>query len=161
MDFGVFPVQLSDYLSENLIFLDLDADDKYEAFSAMVSQMAKQEAIAEPAKFLHEVIEREAVEPTCIGRGVALPHTRTMCVKKPIIAFARTSRSIPFTAARNDGVQLIFMMGTPKDEANQYLQILARLCRLLRRSEFRDKLLTAASPKEILKLFDEFDTPLH
>ncbi|MDZ7266462.1 MAG: PTS sugar transporter subunit IIA [candidate division KSB1 bacterium] len=154
-------MQLSDYLSENLIFLDLDAHDKYEAFRAMVAKMATQQAIAEPATFLHEVIEREAIEPTCIGRGVALPHTRTRCVKKPIIAFARTSRSIPFTAACNDGVQLIFMMGTPKDEANQYLQILARLCRLLRRSEFRDKLLTATSPKEILKLFDEFDTPLN
>lgn len=161
MDFGVFPVQLSDYLSENLIFLDLDADDKYHAFKTMVARMAKQNVIAEPATFLNEVIARENIEPTCIGRGIALPHTRTLCVKKPIIAFARTNQSISFTQTRNDGVQLIFMMGTPKDEVNQYLQILARLCRLLRRSEFREKLLTASSPKEILKLFDEFDTPLN
>ena len=161
MDFGAFPVRLSDYLPENLIFLDLQVNDKLEAFRRIVDNMAGLKVIDEPQTFLNEVVERESIEPTCIGRGVAFPHTRTQCVDKPVIAFARTSQSIPFTQQCSESVQLIFMMGTPKDEANLYLQILARLCRLLRRSEFRDRLLSATSPKEILQLFVEFDSPFN
>ena len=161
MDFGVFSVRLSDYLSENLIILDLQAKNKVDAFRTMVSSLAANKMIADPITFLEEVMAREAIEPTSIGRGVALPHTRTRSVRQPVIVFARTSEGIPFTANHADPVQLIFMMGTPKDEANIYLQILARLCRLLRRNEFRDRLLTATTPQEILKLFSDFDSHLN
>lgn len=143
------------------MILDLDVENKIDAFKAMVSSMARQRVVNEPKIFLDEVIAREALEPTCIGRGIALPHTRTGCVERPIIVFARNQRGIPFTPTRTEEVQLIFMMGTPKEEANQYLQILARLCRLLRRNDFRDKLLAAPSPQDILQLFNDFDSPLN
>lgn len=141
------------------MLLDLDVENKIDAFKAMVSNMAHHRVVNEPKTFLDEVIAREAIEPTCIGRGIALPHTRTRCVERPVIVFARNQRGIPFTPTRTEEVQLIFMMGTPKDEANQYLQILARLCRLLRRNDFRDHLLAAPSPQAILQLFDDFDSP--
>ncbi|MDZ7290132.1 MAG: PTS sugar transporter subunit IIA [candidate division KSB1 bacterium] len=152
-------MQLSEFLSEQLILLGLEAKDKIEAFRAMVARMASQNAITSPETFLEEVIKRESIEPTCIGRGVAFPHTRTMCVTRPVIALGRTKASIPFTSNDSDNVQLIFVMGTPKDDSNTYLQILARLCRLLRQNNFRERLLTAATPKEIVNLFNEFDTP--
>ncbi len=154
-------MRLSDYLSENLIILDLQAKDKVEAFRTMVSSLAANQMIIDPATFFDEVMAREAIESTSIGRGVALPHTRTRSLHRPVIVFARTSEGIPFTTNHTDPVQLIFMMGTPKDEANLYLQILARLCRLLRGNEFRDRLLTAATPQEILQLFTDFDSHLN
>jgi fructose-specific phosphotransferase system IIA component len=152
-------MQLSDFLSEKLIVLGLEASDKREAFRTMVARMASHNAISSPETFLDEVIAREDIEPTCIGRGVAFPHTRTRCVSRPVIAFGRAARSIPFTSKESDDVRLIFVMGTPKDDANTYLQILARLCRLLRQQSFRERLLTAATPKEILNLFNEYEAP--
>jgi len=150
---------LSDFLSEKLVVLDLEAKDKLDAFRTVVTRMANQNAITSPEIFLDEVIARENIEPTCIGRGIAFPHSRTLCVNRPVIAFARARKSIPFTGKESDKVQLIFVMGTPKDDSTTYLQILARLCRLLRQNRFRDRLLTAGSPQEILHLFDEYDHP--
>ncbi len=150
-------MHLSDFLSEKLIVLGLEANDKREAFRTMVTKMASQNAISSPETFLDEVIAREDIEPTCIGRGVAFPHTRTRCVTRPVIALGRAARGIPFTSKDSDKVQLIFVMGTPKDDANTYLQILARLCRLLRQQSFRERLLDAATPREILNLFNEYE----
>jgi fructose-specific phosphotransferase system IIA component len=150
-------MQLSDFLSEKLIVLELEAHDKVDAFRTMVTRMARHNAITSPEVFLDEVMARENIEPTCIGRGIAFPHTRTSCVKRPVIAFGRARRSIPFTAKESDDVQLIFVMGTPKDDCNTYLQILARLCRLLRQTHFRERLLAAETPREVLDLFDEYD----
>jgi fructose-specific phosphotransferase system IIA component len=152
-------MHLSDFLSEKLIVLGLDANNKHEAFRTMVARMASQEAITSPETFLDEVIARENIEPTCIGRGVAFPHTRTRCVTRPVIALGRAVHDIPFNSKEADDVRLIFVMGTPKEDANTYLQILARLCRLLRQPSFRERLLAAATPKEILNLFDEYETP--
>jgi fructose-specific phosphotransferase system IIA component len=153
-------MHLSDFLSEKLIVLGLEANDKQEAFRTMVARMANHNAISCPEVFLDEVIAREDIESTCIGRGVAFPHTRTRCVTRPVIALGRAAHSIPFTSKESDDVQLIFVMGTPKDDANTYLQILARLCRLLRQQSFRERLLTAATPKEILNLFNEYEAPV-
>jgi fructose-specific phosphotransferase system IIA component len=152
-------LQLSDFLSEKLIFLELEASDKYEAFSMMVARMANHEFVTSPEIFLNEVVAREDIEPTCIGRGVAFPHARTFCVTRPVIAVARARRSIPFTSSESDDVQLIFVLGTPKEDSSTYLQILARLCRLLRQATFRERLLAAPTPKDILNLFIEFDSP--
>jgi PTS system fructose-specific IIC component len=152
-------LQLSDFLSEHLVLLELEADNKIDAFRAMVNNMARHQVITSPEIFLNEVIAREAIEPTSIGRGVAFPHTRTFCVSRPVIAFGRSRQGIPFSSKESDDVQLIFVMGTPKDDSNTYLQILARLCRLLRQSHFRERLLAAPTPKAILDLFNEFDPP--
>ena len=160
MNIGVIPVRLADYFTEQSIFLDLNAENKMDAFQVMVSSMGREHVIAEPNTFLQEVVAREAIESTCIGRGVAFPHTRTACVEKPVIAFARTSKTITSVREKADKIKFIFMMGTPKNEANEYLQILARLCRLLRNHNFREKLQTATTPKEILQLFTDFDTHL-
>lgn len=152
-------MQLSDFISEKLIVLELDAQDKVDAFRKMVTRMARHHAITSPEVFLDEVIARENMEPTCIGRGIAFPHTRTLCVQRPVIALGRVRQSIPFTGKEDGNVKLIFVLGTPKEDANTYLQILARLCRLLRQTRFRERLLTAASPTEVLNLFNEYDTP--
>jgi len=146
---------MAEYLSESLIFLDLDADDKATALRAIVEGMARQRAIENPAAFLQEILDREAIEPTCMGRGVAFPHARTDLVKRPVIAFARPIFPIPFNDHIADDVCLIFMMGTPKAEANLYLNILARLCKMLRQSDFRDALLSAQTPRETLRLIQE------
>ena len=151
----IVDVRMAEYLSEDLIFLDLDAADKLTAFKTIVRGMARHRYIKDPSTFLDELLEREKVEPTCMGRGVAFPHTRTALVKQPVIAFARPRRPIPFNDRPADDVHLIFVMGTPKAEANLYLDILARLCKVLRQPEFRRALQGVKTPGEALRLFQE------
>jgi mannitol/fructose-specific phosphotransferase system IIA component (Ntr-type) len=146
---------MAEFLSEDLIFLDLNVADKISAFRAIVEGMARHRVIDDPAAFLHELLDREAIEPTCIGRGIAFPHTRTNLVKRPVIAFARPLTPISFNNSAADDVSLIFVMGTPKPEANLYLNILARLCKMLRQPDFRAALISARSPREALLLIQE------
>ncbi len=149
------PMRLSEYLSESLILLDLNTESKTEAFRAMVSTLAQEKMVSEPHIFLKEVIAREEIEPTCVGHGIALPHARTQCVDRPVIIIARTKRGIPFTPIPKDRVHLIFMLGTPADAPNLYLQLLSQLCRLLHNRAFREQLLTATTSQEVLQLLSQ------
>ncbi|MDZ7266317.1 MAG: PTS sugar transporter subunit IIA [candidate division KSB1 bacterium] len=148
-------MRLSEYLSESLILLDLNTESKIEAFRAMVSKLAHANIVSEPQTFLKEVIAREEIEPTCVGHGIALPHARTRCVDRPVIIMARAKRGIPFTPTPQDRVQLIFMIGTPADAPNLYLQVLSQLCRLLRNHAFREQLLSATTSREVLQLLSQ------
>ena len=145
-------MNISKYMRPDLVFLDLVSRDKDDLFAKIVQGMAQCHVIKQPAAFLDEILQREIQAPTSIGRGIALPHTRTLFVAKPIIAFARVRPPIRFTSHPEDEVELIFLMGTPKDDPNIYLQILGHLCKRLRKPAFRESLLEATSPAEVLAL---------
>ncbi len=146
-------MDISNFMRADLVFLDVDAHDKNQVFSHIVEGMVECHVIEEPDAFLGEILDRELQSPTCIGRGIALPHTRTIFVDQPVIAFARTKEAVSFSSKSKDAVKLVFLMGTPKNDPNTYLQILGNLCRLLREDAFRDELKEADSPGKILALF--------
>jgi mannitol/fructose-specific phosphotransferase system IIA component (Ntr-type) len=70
-----------------------------------------------------------------------------------VIAFGRSEGGIPFDAADNRPVHLIFLMAGPKSATALHLQILSKLSRLLTEKDFREKLLQAKSPEEVIELF--------
>ncbi|RMD98561.1 MAG: PTS sugar transporter subunit IIA [Calditrichaeota bacterium] len=148
-------MDISQFMRPDLIFLDVRGQSKIDIFREIIEGMAKRHVIEHPKAFLEEIVQREAQAPTCIGRGVALPHTRTIFVDKPIIAFARTYRPISFGQQPEDSVEMIFLMGTPKEDPNTYLRILGNLCKLLRKKEIRELLMRASTPGEILQIISE------
>ena len=145
-------MNLSEYMQKDLVFLNIEANTKKDLFERIVASMAQNKIIDHPGAFLDELMQREDKAPTCIGRGIALPHTRTQFVDRPIIAFARLNSPINFSQNPKDSVQLVFLMGTPAADPNTYLKILADLCTQLRDSKFRDKLLHARKRDQILQL---------
>ncbi|MFQ5630902.1 MAG: PTS sugar transporter subunit IIA [bacterium] len=140
-------------MRSDLVFLDIEAQDKVDVFRKIIDGMAEVKVINHPHAFLKEIIQREDQSPTSIGRGIALPHTRTIFVEKPVIAFARTNDAISFSDRPLDSVEFVFLMGTPKNDPNTYLLILGNLCRLLREKDFRKALRAAGNAEEIIALF--------
>ena len=146
-------VNLSSYMRSDLVFLDIDAQDKVDIFRKIIDGMAERNVINHPGAFLDEIIQREEQAPTCIGRGIALPHTRTYFVEEPVIAFARTRKAVSFSDRALDAVEFVFLMGTPINDPDTYLHILGHLCALLRGRDFREALRGANSPEEIIAMF--------
>lgn len=149
-------LDISEFMRDDLVFLDVEARDKNDVFQKIIDGMARSKVINQPAAFLDEILERESQAPTCIGRGVALPHTRTFFVERPVIAFARTRNRVSFSQRPTDQVEFIFLMGTPVGDPDTYLHILGNLCRLLRENKFRDALRAAKSSRDVLSLFNRY-----
>ena len=140
-------------MRSDLVLLDIQANDKVEIFQKIVEAMTEGKVISKPGNFLEEILQREYVSPTSIGRGVALPHTRTYFVDKPVIAFARIEPAISFSDRPLDSVEFVFLMGTPKNDPNTYLRILKNLCTLLHEKTFLDKLRLAETPDKVISMF--------
>ena len=146
-------ITISEYLKEGRIVLGLKAKDKVDCIRRLGEVLKGQAEIADFEGFLNDVFEREELGTTGIGLSLALPHARSQSVKSFVIAIARIDGGIDFKSLDAEPVKLVFLMGTPKEEIQGYLKILAHLTRLLKRETFRTALLQAATAAEIIELF--------
>ena len=152
-------MKIKDYLKEDRISLNIKAHTKEEAIKELSVLLKDAPEIADFDLFLKEVFERETLKTTGIGSELAIPHARTDAVKSFIIALGKSNEGVEFESLDGKPVKLIFLMGTPKGKnINGYLEILARLTRLLQHESFRKALLEASSPKDIIDEFNKIES---
>lgn len=109
-------------------------------------------AVNAPEELLSALLERYQVSPVTIGADLALPHARTDAVDRMVLGFGRSAEGIGFDSS-HPRVRLVFLMATPRDQIEGYLQAVAALSRLLKREGLRAALLNAASEEELRALF--------
>ena len=146
-------INISEYLKEERIVLNLKANNKEEAVKNLAEVLRNQSEIVDFDKFLKDVFERENLGTTGIGLSLALPHARTQAVNSFVIAIGRIDGGVNFNSLDAEPAKLIFLMGTPKDEVQSYLKILAHLTRLLKKESFRSDLLEAKTSQEVIGIF--------
>ena len=151
-------MKISDYLKEDIICLDLKSTSKKDVIEELGSIIKNSKEVTDYEMFISDVMEREKLSTTGVGDGVALPHARTNAVSKFVVAFGRSKKEVNFNSIDKKKVNLIFLMGTPKNETlDLYLVLLAHLTRLLRKEDFRQLLLKAEKPSEVIKAFKDIE----
>jgi fructose-specific phosphotransferase system IIA component len=147
-------VKLSEYLNTSQVCLELKSRDKQGVINELAEFIKEADGMKNFKTFLKDVFRREEVATTGIGGEVAIPHARTDAVESFVIAFGRSTEGVEFAALDEAPCRLFFMLGTPKDQVPQYLQILAHLTRLLKDKAFCNELLAAKTPETVLHVFE-------
>ena len=98
---------------------------------------------------VHEIervlAERERLQSTGVGGGVAIPHGGIDRLKRQIGALLICPKPIEFDAIDGAPVSILFAVIGPKGATGEHLKMLARVSRLLRDDRFRERLLKASS----------------
>ncbi len=142
------------FLKEERICLTMEAQSKEEAIKKMGELIRDAEEVVDFDGFMNDVFEREKLSTTGIGKEVAIPHARTDNVKKFLIAIGKFPDGVDFQSIDKKPVKLVFLMGTPKEEGlDEYLKILAHLTRIIDKESFRNSLILAQSPQEVIEAF--------
>jgi len=76
--------------------------------------------------------ERESLESTGVGQGVAIPHGRLDGLDRVVGVFIRLERAIDFEAVDRQPVDLVFALFAPRDSVVEHLKALASVSRTLR-----------------------------
>lgn len=143
---------LSDCLSRENILFETDMESRDDVLAQLVSQLGHTMDGFEEAAAVQALKEREAVLPTVIAPGVALPHARLDAMSKPLVAIATTRRGIVFDADK-EPVNLILLVLTPKSDPSAYLRVLSMLSGALKEIDV-PQFIQTASIDDICKLFD-------
>lgn len=141
------------YLSEELIFDIIGVEGKREFFEAVVSRMANQLNGLQGEILVRQLLERERVASTGIGDGVAVPHTYLPGLDRMVVVLSRVPTGIEFDAIDERPVHLVLLLAGPVLAKNLHLKLLARATRLLSYGNFREGVLRANTPAEIVSIF--------
>lgn len=148
-------MKISDILNEKIISIDLNPSDKTEAINMMVDLANNSGKIIDLEKVRECIFEREKIVSTGVGKGFAVPHGKTDEITDVVAAFGITKNGIDFDSIDSEPVKFIFLLVGKDSLLNAHIKLLSRISRLMNKEDFRDKLLLAKTPGEILKLFKE------
>ena len=84
--------------------------------------------------------EREALGPTGVGHGVALPHARLADIDRVVGALVLLERPIDFDAVDRQPIDLAFALFAPIEAGVEHLKALALISRTLRDPQLCAKL---------------------
>ena len=150
-------MNISELLSKDAVSVSLRSQDKNQAIAELVDLLVQSGSIkdAEKADILKRVKEREVLGSTGIGKGVAIPHAKCSKVKKMSAAFAVSKSGLDFKSLDGEPTNIFFLLVAPGDTPGPHLKALARISRLLDDKFVRDRLLSAKSNQDILKILKD------
>jgi PTS system nitrogen regulatory IIA component len=100
------------------------------------------------------LVEREQLQSTGIGEGVAIPHGALPQLENQYASLLIVPEGVDFVAIDGVKVNILFAVIGPKRATGEHLKTLARVSRLLRNRVFRDRLVGATDAKEAYALIE-------
>jgi PTS system nitrogen regulatory IIA component len=87
--------------------------------------------------------EREVLQSTGIGEGVAIPHGALPQLETQHASLLIVPEGVDFAAIDGLAVNILFAVVGPKRSTGEHLKTLARISRLLRNRAFREQLVSS------------------
>ena len=147
-------MQLREFFHKDVVALDLEATGKDEVLKEMIQLLDLDE---KSQGILFKMLKRrENLGSTGIGRGIAIPHCRSLVVDRLRIAFGRTNQPIEFDAIDDNATRFFFLIVAPPLEvSNQYLPVLGKIAQFAKEADVPDRLATITDPDQFLALLEE------
>ncbi len=150
-------MEMTDLLSRDAVAADVRVSGKKQALRYM-ADLAKQAFELDAGVVYDALLERERLGSTGVGGGVALPHAQIEGPARIVGAFARLADPIAFEAVDDAPVDLVFLLIAPPNAGADHLKALARVSRLFRRQDMREKLRAATSADALYAVVRESES---
>ena len=147
-------MELREFFSEDAVKLDLEGTAKDDILKELIGLFQLDE---KDEGMLYKMLKRrENLGSTGIGRGIAIPHCRSLVVSKLRVAFGRKRGGVDFKAIDDKPVQFVFLIVAPPLEvSNQYLPVLGKIAQFSKESDVPARLLGLTEPAQFMKLLEE------
>jgi len=150
-------MKLSEILTPEGIIPNLNAHDKKGVLEELSGVITAQEPSLNKGYLLQVLLERERLGSTGIGEGIALPHGKVNKLDRLLVSFGRSLEGLSFDSIDDQPAYLFFLLVAPENSAGAHLQALAKISRVLKDSNFRQRLMNAKSKDEIYRIIVEKD----
>ena len=144
--------KIADYICLETINLDLKSKNKNSVIRELYDNIKSTGKIKDEALGYKDVCLREEMGSTGIGKGVALPHTKTKAVDEVVLTLGISKEGVEYGSVDEESVKILFMFLCPEEKTQEYLKVLARISRWIREESFRERLLKAKSKEEIMEI---------
>jgi nitrogen PTS system EIIA component len=147
-------MHLRDFFSPDAITLKLRGGSKEEVLAELVGLLKLDERSS--GTLLRIIQRRENLGSTGIGRGIAIPHCRSLAVNRLRLAFGHRDQGIDFQSIDGQPASHFFLIVAPPLEiSNQYLPVLGKIAQLAKEPDVPDRLAALRSADDFWRLLEE------
>lgn len=147
-------MELREFFDRDAVNLNLKSETKDDALKEMISLLDLDE---KSENILFKMLKRrENLGSTGVGRGIAIPHCRSLVVNRLRVAFGRKKGGLDFKAIDDRPVEFLFLIVAPPLEvSNQYLPVLGKIAQFAKEADIPERLHALETPEEFLALLEE------
>ncbi|MCZ6792019.1 MAG: PTS sugar transporter subunit IIA [Planctomycetota bacterium] len=157
-------MKLVDLFPKTRMLLELKARDKKGVIREMLGVLVAEGRLTEEdaRKAERGIQKRELQGSTGIGKGIAIPHAKNNSFMDGVLGvFARSVDGVPFDSIDGERVNVVFLVLSSSDHAEQHLQIMKKVAMVHRDEKSLRFLAGHASSDSILEIFKEIDDGLN
>ena len=148
-------IQIRNILSPDRIVF-INQRTKHDALIQLAEVLATAPQIKNKTELTEEILKREELMSTAIGRGIAIPHVRLSSVTDLVMAIGVCKKSIEdFEPIDDQPVKLMFMIAAAYNQHSYYLKTISNFTTLFKNSELIDSIMNASSEDEIYSLLSK------
>lgn len=148
-------VQVKNILAPNRVIF-ISQTSRHDALVELANTLSSAPQVKRSDELVSEILKREELMSTAIGRGIAIPHVRLSSVTDLVMAVGVCKTPVTdFQPIDDMPVSLLFMIAAAYNQHSYYLQTLSYFSAKLKKKELRDSLLNAATTDDVYKLLIE------
>ncbi len=145
-------VQVRNILSPDRIKF-ITQTTKHDALVELADVLAKAPQVKNASELTQEILKREELMSTAIGRGIAIPHVRLASVTDLVMAVGVCRKPISdFQAIDDEPVNLLFMIAASYNQHSYYLKTISHFSSKLKDKDLRTAILLASDENEVYDL---------
>lgn len=148
-------IQVKNILSPDRIIF-LNHSTKHDALLELANNLSTAPQVKMSSELAVEILKREELMSTAIGRGIAIPHVRLSSVTDLVMSVGISKCDIiDFQTIDDVPVRILFMIAAAYNQHAYYLQTLSFFSSKIKNKELREALLNVNDPMEAYKLLTE------
>lgn len=153
---GLDRPRLVEFLQEEFILTDLEAEDKWDALKKLTDFYARTHRVKPERKnaLYASIEEREREGSTAVGQGAAIPHGRVPSGTAIQGVLAICPEGVDFDAPDGMPVKLIVLIVTPEEHEKHHIEVLASLSAMISDAHVSARLMAAEDPNEAWEVIE-------
>lgn len=150
-------MQIADFITVERVLAEMQSTTKREALEELARLVANGRDPIFLADLVRVLAERERLASTGIGEEIAIPHGKLDAVGTLVVGLARSRRGLDFESVDGKPTRLFFVLVAPENSTGIHLKALARISRLCKEPNFRERLLAAGGSQEMYEILCQED----
>ena len=146
-------MEVNEIITPSRTYIDLDGSSKKRVLEQAAEFIALQSPELDSNELFDNLILREKLGSTAIGKGIAIPHCRITHCTKVLGSLIRLNHPVDFDAVDNEPVDLLFILLVPEDSTEEHLQALGQIATRFNNKELASSLRSAEGNQS---LYDRF-----
>ena len=145
-------IQIKNILSPDRIVF-INHSTKHDAIVQLSQVLATAPQIKNEQELTTEILKREELMSTAIGKGIAIPHVRLSSVTDLVMAVGVCKKPIAdYQTIDDEPVDLLFMIAAAYNQHSLYLKTISHFCGKLKQEGLHENIINAKDAQEVFSL---------